>query len=805
MADHSDQIPQRNSSDQRLPIPPAAAAAAAQMPSPGGKQRRSLLNRFLNKSPDHASSAAAAAAAAAATKHHNSAIADVDEEQDLAQADEEELNHERRRISQALSPAGFYSRLSFWKNIDESKSTGPASDPPPIAATLGSAGVAAQRRSTSGGLKFGIHHSTSRTNNGNASLGPASRPARSPNIFSKRANSSGDIPSMMVKDPDVPGGHDTPSDGLPRMRIPAKSPGELDSKLAFSPRTTDVSSLDENHEYGAHHPEDIKEEDEKNVSPPPEFSQENSSATVSPEFSASQDEFNSESPAGVMARSPNGSPRTSKKLAHSPALSKDARKSGSGRPSSSSITDGPVRATSGFLAGRSGRLSKSNYAEYLEKFNDGGKTAVRRQSTGALSKSKRRTQAKKISQHNIKPLRHLRKRELNNGVVIFELENSSADAIPEEKGTEDEKNNAETTLPAGLSITDGGTGSLNTPQKKKRIRMSASGITEDELSAQERERIGKKEKVKSEIIETEKSYCHGLEILINEFQKPMTLKSEDLNITPKEIALVFSNLDAIHRFHTVMVTQLSNEKNMAKVFSKNADFLKMYTQYLNGYEQSIEILTQHSKNKKFQSFLAERRDSEVCKGLDIMSYLIMPVQRIPRYELLLRELKRFTLPSDEEFLDLQQAFDKIQKIAVHINENKRQIEQLSRLLEIESRLGGKEDIGFEIISHDRHVLREGNLYQFNHTMLRGDHIRPRKVILFTDRFLWTTTEFEFRGQFSVTNRSLQLIDIPKKEDEEKYGFEVSFSGGRTIFGCDTEKEKLDWIQAILEAAADLNQ
>jgi len=315
--------------------------------------------------------------------------------------------------------------------------------------------------------------------------------------------------------------------------------------------------------------------------------------------------------------------------------------------------------------------------------------------------------------------------------------------------------------------------------------------------------LRKKEKVKSEIIETEKTYCNSLGILILSFEKPMMACAEEIGISPKEVGTVFSNVDTIQRFHAALLGQLSIENNTAKVFYKNADFLKMYTQYLNGYEQSIEILTNHSKNKKFQAFLAEKRDSDLCKGLDIMSYLIMPVQRIPRYELLLRELKRYTLPADEEFQDLQHAFEKIQKIAVHINENKRQIEQLSRLLEIESRLHGKEDIGFEIISPDRHVLREGDLYQFNHTMVRGDHVRPRKMILFTDRVLWTTQDFEFRGQFSVANRTLQVLDLPKKEDEDKYGFEVSFSGGHAIFGCDTEKEKLDWIQAILEAAADL--
>jgi hypothetical protein len=661
-------------------------------PSPtggGGKQRRSLLNRFLNKSPTNEASVAA-----------NNAKLDVDEERDLAQADEEEVITERRRISQALSPAGFYSRLSFWKNIDESKTVGPQ----PVAVP------SAPPRRAASGLKFSAPRSSSAPPVDSSAM--ASKPARSPNIFSRRTTkTSGDeAPSMQVLDSDSENGSNSTT---PKIRIPAKAPGDLDSKVVLSPKAP-TSVLDEDSKVLSEASIDEKHEDE----PSKEVHEENSvsqsakdgqelevpvnvASPSSSSLSNVSDEplSGAESPSGMIIQTPDASPKLTGrkmvgKLPSAILVSKDKRQSG-GRATS---PDMPVRSNSGMLNRPGGRLSKSQYADYLEQFdNKGG----RRSSTGQMKTAKRRPQAKKISQNHAKPVRTLRKRELNNGVLVFELEVVSADTIPEEKGPEEEKKME--TSPT----------SQDTPQKKKRIRMSSSGIGEDEMSAQEKERLSKKDKVKAEIIETEKTYCHGLEILVNEFQKPMATKADDLGITAKEVSVVFSNVDTIHRFHTVMVTQLTSEKNMAKVFSKNADFLKMYTQYLNGYEQAIEILTQHTKNKKFQSFLAEKRDSEVCKGLDIMSYLIMPVQRIPRYELLLRELKKYTLPSDEEFLELQQAFDKIQKIAVHINENKRQIEQLSRLLQIENRLHGKEDIGFEIISPDRHVLRNVHLFGFN--------------------------------------------------------------------------------------------
>ena len=140
-----------------------------------------------------------------------------------------------------------------------------------------------------------------------------------------------------------------------------------------------------------------------------------------------------------------------------------------------------------------------------------------------------------------------------------------------------------------------------------------------------------------------------------------------------------------------------------------ADFLKMYTQYLSGYSKSLEVIHENRNNKKFQAFLSAKRKE--C-GLDLMSYLIVRACfdlpstdlrslladacatvtcslcalsamlflavlclhcSVPRYELLLRELRRYTTPVHPEYAKLAEAFDKIQHIASHINEETRQV------------------------------------------------------------------------------------------------------------------------------------
>jgi hypothetical protein len=49
--------------------------------------------------------------------------------------------------------------------------------------------------------------------------------------------------------------------------------------------------------------------------------------------------------------------------------------------------------------------------------------------------------------------------------------------------------------------------------------------------------------------------------------------------------------------------------------------------------------------RQFRAFLAHMRNHRGCRGLDLLSFLIMPVQRVCKYPLLLRELmKSFKVP-----------------------------------------------------------------------------------------------------------------------------------------------------------------
>jgi hypothetical protein len=60
-------------------------------------------------------------------------------------------------------------------------------------------------------------------------------------------------------------------------------------------------------------------------------------------------------------------------------------------------------------------------------------------------------------------------------------------------------------------------------------------------------------------------------------------------------------------------------------------FLKVYTGYVNNYDQALATLEQCKKNPQFEEFLNHTKNLPNVDH-DLPSYLIMPIQRIPRYD-----------------------------------------------------------------------------------------------------------------------------------------------------------------------------
>eukprot|EP01084_Bolivina_argentea_P249898 418495_1 len=220
-------------------------------------------------------------------------------------------------------------------------------------------------------------------------------------------------------------------------------------------------------------------------------------------------------------------------------------------------------------------------------------------------------------------------------------------------------------------------------------------------------RVKNRRFIEQEIVSTEETYVNGLYTLLNELIQPMF---DYGYVNKKYYNKVRSTAPIIFEFHKLFLNKLNKvyiEKDcsLSSVFNeyiteKKEMFINMYLTYLNEYDMILDLFgkTFHGNNK-LDEFLYEKRG----EGKPLSGHLILPVQRVPRYILLLKDLLNNTEKSSNDYKDIRDAVEMINDITREINDRKRKIENLSQLLQIQEALKGLKE---PIVNDNRMFLQQ---------------------------------------------------------------------------------------------------
>eukprot|EP00475_Leptophrys_vorax_P008255 TRINITY_DN1530_c0_g1_i5.p2 TRINITY_DN1530_c0_g1~~TRINITY_DN1530_c0_g1_i5.p2 ORF type:complete len:479 (+),score=123.00 TRINITY_DN1530_c0_g1_i5:317-1753(+) len=330
--------------------------------------------------------------------------------------------------------------------------------------------------------------------------------------------------------------------------------------------------------------------------------------------------------------------------------------------------------------------------------------------------------------------------------------------------------------------------------------------------------LTKRQKIIDEIVATELTYKSHLATVIAEFIAPLrqAAANKTIAITEVHIRAIFSNIEVIHSLHETLAKMLQEDPDsVAAVFERFGAFLKIYTEYVNSYDKSnSELETLKKTNKKFRNFL----QSKSGKGfMDIRSYLITPIQRIPRYILLLKELLKQTPQDHEQRKSLERSFEKIQDIADFVNDAKRKLEDVGRVMELQAHI--MEDFS-ELVIPTRRLLKEGTFVRKTHGKVI--HSKTNVFFLFNDLILWTTEGLKYKGRMpllSITemgevdekesSSKLNLIKKASDTNEEKPCLVIKARSGQEEHTLDiqfpTEADREEWHKLIEDAIFQLTE
>ncbi|KAF0527764.1 Dbl-likey domain-containing protein [Gigaspora margarita] len=344
------------------------------------------------------------------------------------------------------------------------------------------------------------------------------------------------------------------------------------------------------------------------------------------------------------------------------------------------------------------------------------------------------------------------------------------------------------------------------------------GPTPEEIAARNR----KREAAVSEILNTERRYVDGLEKLVNIFLLPLreicqktSQKNGLLSIKPiaslEDIAALFGNIEQLLILHKSLLKSLedryrtwSPDEKISDIFLQTAPFLKMYIIYLKSFPRAIATMERLNKNsKEFKKFLSSCQSKQELGGLTFNSFLSLPIQRIPRYKLLLEALLKHTDESHPDFIDLQKCVRQINIIADEVNEKMRDAENQQKVLEIQIKVENIPDI----INPARRFIYSGELYKVKPLFTStkpyfASTQETRTHFLFNDLLLFCSNpqggKLIYKGQLDLNNCS--IIDIEDDASDMPFCFQLITKTARGdvrhTVRTNTGEEKAEWMGKI---------
>ncbi|XP_034151900.1 FYVE, RhoGEF and PH domain-containing protein 1 isoform X2 [Esox lucius] len=308
--------------------------------------------------------------------------------------------------------------------------------------------------------------------------------------------------------------------------------------------------------------------------------------------------------------------------------------------------------------------------------------------------------------------------------------------------------------------------------------------------------------IANELLHTEKAYVSRLHLLDQVFCSSLLEEARSRSSFPLDVVMgIFSNICSIYCFHQQFLLP-ALEKRMEEwdlnprigdILQKLAPFLKMYGEYVKNFDRAMELVnTWMERSSQFKAIVHGIQREERCGNLTLQHHMLEPVQRIPRYELLLKDYLH-RLPDDHnDFKDAQKSLELIATAAEHSNAAIRKMERMRKLLKVYELLGGEEDI----VNPTNELIKEGHILKLS---AKNGTSQDRYLILFNDRLLYCVPKLRLIGQkFGVRAR----IDVDGMELKETSSinvprtFLVSGKQRSLELQARTEEEKKDWIQAI---------
>ncbi|XP_070800205.1 rho guanine nucleotide exchange factor 17 [Pituophis catenifer annectens] len=279
------------------------------------------------------------------------------------------------------------------------------------------------------------------------------------------------------------------------------------------------------------------------------------------------------------------------------------------------------------------------------------------------------------------------------------------------------------------------------------------------ISSRTKPQVDMRKHVTMTLLDTEQSYVESLRTLMQGYMKPLKQPENSTLCDPSLVDEIFDQIPELLEHHEEFLEDVSecvhnwHEKQkvgeiLVESFSKD-NLVNIYSAYIDNFLNAKDaIRIAKEARPAFMKFLAQSmRENKEKQALSDL--LIKPVQRIPRYELLVKDLLKHTSEEHPDYPFLIEAQKSIKQVAEKINKGMKSAEEVERnariVQEIESHIEGMEDLQAPL----RRFLRQEMVVEVKAVGGKKD----RSLFLFTDLLVCTTLK---RKSGSLRRSSMSL-------------------------------------------------
>ncbi|XP_072474781.1 rho guanine nucleotide exchange factor 26 isoform X2 [Notamacropus eugenii] len=332
-----------------------------------------------------------------------------------------------------------------------------------------------------------------------------------------------------------------------------------------------------------------------------------------------------------------------------------------------------------------------------------------------------------------------------------------------------------------------------------------------------------------EVISSEHSYLLSLEILIRMFKNSKELSD---TMTKTESHHLFSNIADVCEASKKFFKELE-ERHQNNIFLDDiSDIVEKHT--TSTFDPYIKYCTNEvyqqrtlqkliATNPSFKEVLSRIESQEECRNLPMISFLILPMQRVTRLPLLMDTICQKTPKDSPKYEVCKRALKEVSKLVRLCNEGARKMERTEMMYTINSQLEFKIK-PFPLVSSSRWLVKRGELTAYvEDTVLFSRRTSKQQVyfFLFNDVLIiskkkseesYTVNDYALRDQLLVEpwdheemnssplkNSSTMLYS---RQSSASHLFTLTVLSNHAnekvemLLGAETQSERARWITAL---------